>query len=511
MSPTASTDTTLDERFERLPIDAIGASTTNPRSHFDAHYLAELAGSIREKGVVQPILVRQVDAGSHKAKRFEIIAGECRYRASKLAEQTTIPAIIRSYTDEQVLELQLIENIHRKDLTPLEEARGYRSLIDANPTKHSADSIATRIGMSAAWVWDRLKLNDLVPEAKTILERGLMAIGHAILIARLKPADQQRAIDIDGDRNGYHSQSDGLWQFDDARLLDDAAEEKAAKKDKYHGLKAVSIRELESWIREHIRFDVAHAAKAVPLVFEPVAAAVATAAEQPGRGKKVIPITFSHRVADDARDENERTYGSESWERADGQGKSKTCEHSVLGVVVAGAEHYGETFTVCVARDKCLVHFGQVIREKAKNAKARESGKPGAAARQRQADERREQKERQQREQKDARWKVFRPALKQAVDAAAAKLPAVLPKAVFAHVLIAFNLPKGTTAAQLQKAMLDDAIKQTFRSQWYGEELRMVAWAKLLGVDVKACEPADDTKADAPAKAKKPAKKKAAA
>jgi ParB family chromosome partitioning protein len=83
-----------------------------------------------------------------------------------------VPAIVREMTDDQVLEAQLEENIHRKDLTPLEEAAGYRRLIASNPTKHSAESIATRIGMSVGYVWDRLKLNDLIPEAKAILEQG---------------------------------------------------------------------------------------------------------------------------------------------------------------------------------------------------------------------------------------------------------------------------------------------------------------------------------------------------
>lgn len=376
MSATKSAASAIDERFERLPIDLVIPSTTNPRTRFDDAYLAELAGSIADKGVVQPILVREQENKKH-AIVYEIIAGECRYRASLLAKQTHIPAIVREYSDEQVLELQLIENIHRQDLSPMDEARGYRALIDANPTKHSAASIATRIGMSPAWVWDRLKLNDLIPEAKKILDLGLMTVGHAILIARLKVSDQERAIAIDSGRNSYNSQRDGLWQFHGGKLaLDD---EPKGTPGKYDDVKAVTVRELEDWIRDHVRFDVEHAAKAQPLVFEETAAIVTAAADQPGRGKKVIPITFSYRVADDARDGDERTYGSESWKLADGTKKSKTCDHSVLGVVAAG-DHYGETLTVCVARDKCLVHFGDVVRAKQKAEKQRAAGKGKQAA-----------------------------------------------------------------------------------------------------------------------------------
>lgn len=491
--------TTTDERYTRLPLTQIIPSKTNPRKHFDEAYLAELAASITEKGVVQPILVRQIDAGSHHEMRFQIVAGECRYRASKIANVPDIPAVIRQYTDGQVLELQLIENIHRRDLTPLEQAAGYRALITTHPDKHSAASIATRIGMSEAWVWDRLKLNDLIPAAKTILERQLMTVGHAILIARLKPADQTRVIAIDDrGRNGFNHQHDGLWEYQGGgRLLDDDADDaiETARKDKYAAVKAVSVRELDAWIRDHVRFDVAHAAKAQPLVFEPIAAAVAEAEAKSGRGKKVIPITFSYRVADDARDEDDRTYGSESWRRADGQEKSKTCDYSVLGTVVAGVEHYGETFTVCVARDKCEVHFGKVIAAKKKNATLRAQGKPKKAS---QNEAKTAQRELEKRQRAARRWQQFRPAITKAVQVAVGKLPATLPKAVFKKMLASQGLPASTTPAQLQKALLQNSLKRVF-SSWASEytEPQMVAWAKALGVDLKTCEPKPETAAPA--------------
>lgn len=414
----------LGERFDHLPIELIQPSATNPRQHFDDAYLADLANSVRDKGVLQPILVRPLPPstkgnGKVRADRYEIVAGECRYRASQLAGLTHLPAVIRAYTDEQVLETQLIENLHRQDLTALEQARGYRALIDTNPTKHSAESIATRIGMSPAWVWDRMKLLDLVPEAQRLLEAERMTVGHAILIARLKPGDQKRVIDPGAGRNGYHNGRDGLWQYDGGRLeLDETEERRLEKTDKYHQLKPVSVRELETWIRDHIRFDVAHAAQAQPLVFEETKATVEQAAAQPGRGKKVIAITHEYRVADDARDDAERTYGSQSWERADGQKKSKTCEHSVLGVVVAGAGQ-GETLQVCVARDKCRVHFGKVIAQKEVNQKLRESGK-GKQADRREAKQRETWEEaNRKREAEAARWKALSgPAVK----ACAAKL-----------------------------------------------------------------------------------------
>lgn len=402
------------EKSDRLPIERIHPSKTNPRTHFDDAYIKDdLAVSIRDKGIIQPLVVRP---HPKKPDDVEIVAGECRYRAAKFVGLELLPVIIREYTDEQVLEIQIEENTHRKDLTPLEEGAAYRRLITMNPDKHSAMTIATRIGKSPAYVWDYLKLNDLVPEAKAILDQERMAVGHAILIARLKPEDQKRAVDLP-DNDSYGRHIDGLWRNDHGRLdIDDdgTAEEQAVKKDKYFGWKPCSVRELETWIRNHVRFDVEHAAKAQPLIFEQTAAVVQAAAEQPGRGRKVIAITHEYRVADDARDGEERTYGSQSWERADGKEKSKTCEYSVLGTVVAGRGQ-GTTLQVCVNREKCLTHFKQSVLAKQKSAKQREAGQTKQAAKTEtsaaQKETAKRQAEQQKREAAAALWKVEGPLL----------------------------------------------------------------------------------------------------
>jgi ParB/RepB/Spo0J family partition protein len=479
-----------DGRFDHLPIAALSASKTNPRTHFDDSYITELAGSIAEKGLIQPIIVRPRPQSGLNGS-YEIVAGECRYRASKQAGLLKVPAIIRDLTDDQVLEAQLEENIHRKDLTPLEEAAGYRRLIASNPDKHSAESIATRIGMSISYVWDRLKLNDLVPEAKQLLEAERFTVGHAILLSRLKPEDQARAIEFDDDRSTQY-RAVGLWRADDGFFRDDDDE---APKDKYHNLKPCSVRELETWIRDHVRFDVQHAAQAQPFAFEYTAAKVETAAAQPGRGKKVIAITHEYRVADDARDEGERTYGSQSWKRADGEGKSKTCEFSVLGVVVAG-EGQGDTLQVCIARDKCRVHFGDVIKQKEKTQKLRESGQT-AKAEKRESDYDRKDRERRAKEAAAAaRWKVLLPALRKAVGDARGKLKTINGP-LYVHMLKELGLPSGTKPANLLFALLDNLLKEDFGGYcWSGKEPQLVAWAKLLGVDVRALEPKPATSAD---------------
>lgn len=489
----------------RLALTELLPSPTNPRKHFDPAYLDELAGSIKQNGLLQAIVVRPLNGTHTGPETFEIVLGECRYRAAKQAGLDSIAAVVRNLADDEVRELQLIENLHRKDLTPMEEARAYRGLIDANPTKHSAEWIATKIGMSVAYVWDRLKLNDLIPDAKKILEDERITVGHAILIARQTPENQRRIIEPDHD-NRFGTRLTGLWTDDQATL---AFEDRPARKiDKYAGLKPVSVRELEKWITEHIRFDVEHAAKAQPLTFEETAVLIETAASKPGRGKKVIAITHEYRVADDARDDKERTYGSQSWRRADGQEKSKTCDASVLGVFVAG-DDYGTTLRVCVARDRCQVHFGKEIKEREKNAKLRASGKAGSAAKRENAQADREQREERERQLKETRWKTFLPALTKAVNAATAKTPATLPTAVYKEVLRYHRLPPTTTPAQLQKALLQDAIKSLFGRQyvWLGDEPKLVAWAKLLGVDVKACEPKEAVETSGVATTAKAAKK----
>lgn len=499
----------IGERYARLPVDQIVASTTNPRTHFSDAYLQELARSIAEKGVLQPILVRQVDAGSHRPMRFEIVAGECRYRASKLAGQVDIPAIVRPYTDSQVLEVQLIENLHRTDLTPLEQAAGYRALITSNPDKHSAATIAQRLGMSEAWVWDRLKLNDLVPAAKAILEQERMTIGHAILIARLKPTDQQRTIAVPTDGNAeYRRGGAGLWRVDHGLDLD--GDSPKGKRGTYDELKACSVRELESWIREHVRFDVAHAAKAQPLVFEATAAQVTEAAAQPGRGRKVIAITHEYRVADDARDAAERTYGSQSWVRADGLEKSKPCEYAVLGVVVAG-QGQGETLQVCINRDKCTVHFGAVIKQRAKNQQLRASGHGAkAATRERKQADRTEERWKREQAERTARtqaWDALEPHI--VADAVAQvkgakRLTPRQGKALVAvnsaNLVLAGHLIKkhlGATwfknpaAALLVSAVTDDPF-HAYSDKGSGFDTYLQKVARPLGLDVKRLEAVRD-------------------
>lgn len=389
------------DHFATIAIGAIQPSAVNPRKYFDPVYLDQLAASIRTHGILEPLVLRQIETDGGP-RRFEIIAGECRYRAAQTAGLQHVPAMVKTLSDEEALEVRLIENIHRRGLTPLEEAVGYRALIDSNPTKHSAESIAARLGLSPKYVWDRMKLIDLVPAAKELLEQERISAGHAILIARQKPADQQRIIDP----------TSTCWRGENGFDFEEAGSKKPGEWDR---LKPISVRELERWIAEHIRFDVTAQMAAAPLEFGDTHEAVQQRLAQPGRGKKVIRVTYEHFVKPDARDETERTYCVTSWKRADGKHGSKPCDHRVLGVVAVGAG-YGSAFDVCIAREKCDVHWKaeRLRREKAatpgRGTAKRESSQSAMARRQEQW-----KREQAKRDAEAAAWQKAMPALLAAV------------------------------------------------------------------------------------------------
>lgn len=167
-----------------VPIAAIDVSVTNPRKHFDQAKLDELAASILEHGVIQPVLLRP------KGDRYELVAGERRFRASRQAGLEEIPAVVRDLDDRQALEMQVIENLQRTDLNPLEEAEGYASLIRMHG--YDADTLASKIKKSRSYIYSRMKLADLTEGCKDALANDDLHHSTALLLARL-PADLQDA------------------------------------------------------------------------------------------------------------------------------------------------------------------------------------------------------------------------------------------------------------------------------------------------------------------------------
>lgn len=168
---------------KRLPVDFLIANRANPRRDFDPDQLAELANSIREKGVMQPLLVRP----TADPNQFEIIAGERRWRASQKAGLTEVPVVIREVDDREALELAIIENVQRVDLNPLEEAQGYGQLIDQ--FSYTQQDLAQVIGKSRSHVANTLRLLRLPQDVRDMLARGELTAGHArTLITAEDPA-----------------------------------------------------------------------------------------------------------------------------------------------------------------------------------------------------------------------------------------------------------------------------------------------------------------------------------
>ena len=173
--PTAElseTDTTRGAVLSDIPVASVSPNPNQPRVHFDEESLTELSASIAEMGVLQPILVRPVDGGA-----FELIAGERRWRAAQRAGLTTIPAVIRMTDDATSVEQALVENLHRQDLTALEEAAAFQQLLDEFGLTH--DQVATRVGKSRSAITNSLRLLGLPPAVQHLLADGKLSAGHA--------------------------------------------------------------------------------------------------------------------------------------------------------------------------------------------------------------------------------------------------------------------------------------------------------------------------------------------
>jgi ParB family chromosome partitioning protein len=168
-----------------IPLDKLSANPNQPRKNFNEEALQELADSIRKHGIIQPLLVENTGDGT-----YAIIAGERRSRAARIAGLTEVPALIRSYTDEQRMEISLIENIQRADLNPVEEAMAYRQLMDL--TGLSQDEVAARVGKNRATVANTLRLLKLPPAMLKALQEGGLSPGHGrALLAVAEPAAQE--------------------------------------------------------------------------------------------------------------------------------------------------------------------------------------------------------------------------------------------------------------------------------------------------------------------------------
>ena len=175
--------------FAELPVDWIGPNPRQPREVFDEEAMAELVHSIREIGLLQPVVVRPADAGEDGTPRFELIMGERRWRASREAGLTMIPAIVRETGDDAMLRDALLENLHRAELNALEEAAAYQQLLDDFGCTH--DELASRIGRSRPQISNTLRLLRLSPAVQRRVAAGVLSAGHARTLLGVEDAEQQ--------------------------------------------------------------------------------------------------------------------------------------------------------------------------------------------------------------------------------------------------------------------------------------------------------------------------------
>nr|WP_263619023.1 ParB/RepB/Spo0J family partition protein [Ruegeria profundi] len=171
-----------------VPIEKLHANPNQPRRTFSAERLDELAASIKEKGIIQPLIVREVRAGD-----YEIVAGERRWRAAQMAQLHDIPVIVRDFDDTEVLEVAIIENIQRADLNAVEEAAGYKQLMDR--FGHTQEKLAEALGKSRSHIANLLRLLSLPQDVQTLVIQGKLSAGHArALITAENPSELAKIV-----------------------------------------------------------------------------------------------------------------------------------------------------------------------------------------------------------------------------------------------------------------------------------------------------------------------------
>ncbi len=187
LSALIKNDENIDQsRVEEIFIDQIEANPFQPRTTFDEESLKELASSIKEKGVIQPITVRKI-----KAEKYQIVAGERRWRSSQLVGLEKIPAVIRDFDDQEMLEIALIENLQREDLDPIEEANAYKKML--NNFELTQSELADRVGKNRSTIANMVRLLNLSKKVKGHLQRGSISVGHARALLPLESESTQTA------------------------------------------------------------------------------------------------------------------------------------------------------------------------------------------------------------------------------------------------------------------------------------------------------------------------------
>jgi ParB/RepB/Spo0J family partition protein len=439
-----------------VSIDQLKEHPLNARKVFDVALMQELEASIRDKGIKTPLLVRP------NGKGYEVIAGHRRLRCAKAIGLEQVPVLAEKMDDDTALELLLVDNLQREGLHPLEEAEGYKHLLETK-SKYDVERIARRVGRSLKYVYDRVKLLQLTKDMQKIFRAGEITLGHAIIIARLGPAEQARLLDK-GEDAGYMRRGEApLFQAEDTLFdPDDKAKETR---------KPISVRELQSWVDAHVKLE---APEVDPMLFPETAV---TLEQAQATEEKVVRITHETMTPDELKDGPRAILGN-SWKRADGKAGSKTCDRSVIGMLVIGPNR-GETLRVCVDKKKCTKHWGKPAKKRAAGGAASSTADYYEKQRKREEAEQRRQHDEQQ------RWKAALPTILKAIAAGLRKASV----ATLAGVLVDGNkeaseyLPLGKTADDLVRHLAFLEFHRKAVSWWGPQELPKMA--RPLGLDVK--------------------------
>jgi ParB/RepB/Spo0J family partition protein len=518
-APQAPTTTTRDvlivpPKAKKHDIREIALEQLHPhpanRKRFDQAQLEQLADSLVEAGQLTLATVRPIADG------FQLLAGERRWRASKLALERssghqgrpTLSCVVRELSDLQALQLLASENNQRTDLHPMEEAELYEAFTKIDSLKQ--ERIAKLVGRRKDYIRDRLQLLKLTKDARKLFLEERFTLGHAVILARLDPKDQARAIASARSGNG---QIGGLF-VSDMSLFDGESDDDETRK-------PVSVGEFQQWVDKFVGFDPESAL--VPELFPETAEALE---EAKVTQQAVVYITYQDYVHPEAKGD-ERIVTRRHWKRADGgsdpgefEGKpTKTCDHRVLGIVKAGPAS-GLAFDVCVDKKTCAVHWGGHIREAAKRAKEREldSASDGPKKEDAWARDQRLRDEREKRiRAEDARWKKAQPQLLAALTAKIKATPAGT-KGLLAQLLLEAHgrvhglkveYPLGTTAEDLVRYLAFVEVAGN-ACAYYNMSEHAAAALKPFGIDGAAIvnqaspKPTPEKKAEA-----KPAKKRA--
>ena len=232
------------DSVQKVPLDLVVASPLQPRKEFAPDQLSELVDSIREHGIIQPLIVRKV------GDNFELIAGERRLRASQELGLKKVPVIVREASDRDVLEMALIENLQREDLNPVEEAQAYVRL--AKEFGLRQEDIARRVGKNRATVANAMRVLDLPSPVQDMLARGDLSVGHAKVILGAKNSSDQEVLALEVAKKG-------LTVRDTEKLLAAQQAPPASapkKKDTVSDAVAIAVQEVQNRLREHFATNV---------------------------------------------------------------------------------------------------------------------------------------------------------------------------------------------------------------------------------------------------------------